>query len=73
MGIASVRSNKMKINICDVEWANPVTTAAGTFVAAESLQYYDLSALGAVTTNGVSAEPWTGNPTPRIAGTRSSP
>lgn len=59
----------MGVNICGVRWKNPVTTAAGTFTAKESGQYYDLSALGAVTTKGVSATPWQGNPTPRIAET----
>ncbi|MDR1953971.1 MAG: dihydroorotate dehydrogenase, partial [Clostridiales Family XIII bacterium] len=50
-------------------WKNPVTTAAGTFAFKESGRYYDPNALGAVTTKGVSAVPWLGNPTPRIAET----
>jgi dihydroorotate dehydrogenase (NAD+) catalytic subunit len=60
-----------KISICGVEWRNPVTTAAGTFAAEESGKYFDPASLGAVTTKGVSVEPWTGNPTPRIAETPS--
>jgi dihydroorotate dehydrogenase (NAD+) catalytic subunit len=61
----------MSITICGVNWKNPVTTAAGTFAMKESAAYFDPSSLGAVTTKGVSAEPWTGNPTPRIAETPS--
>jgi dihydroorotate dehydrogenase (NAD+) catalytic subunit len=53
--------------ICGIEWKNPVTTAAGTFAYKESPKYYDISALGAITTKGVSPTPWPGNPTPRIA------
>ncbi|MDR1292825.1 MAG: dihydroorotate dehydrogenase [Clostridiales Family XIII bacterium] len=60
-----------RVNICGVEWRNPVTTAAGTFAVAESGKYFDPAELGAVTTKGVSAEPWAGNPTPRIAETPS--
>jgi dihydroorotate dehydrogenase (NAD+) catalytic subunit len=54
-----------------VAWKNPVATAAGTFTCSESAEYFDPAALGAVTTKGVSAEPWPGNPTPRIAETPS--
>ncbi|MDR1043388.1 MAG: dihydroorotate dehydrogenase [Clostridiales Family XIII bacterium] len=60
-----------RIHICGVEWKNPVTTAAGTIAVAESGKYFDPVELGAITTKGVSAEPWTGNPTPRIAETPS--
>jgi dihydroorotate dehydrogenase (NAD+) catalytic subunit len=59
----------MRVNICGVEWKNPVTTAAGTFNAAESGKYYDPALLGAVTTKGVAPKPWPGNPLPRIAET----
>jgi dihydroorotate dehydrogenase (NAD+) catalytic subunit len=59
----------MKVNICGIEWKNPVTTAAGTFNAKESGKYYDPALLGAVTTKGVSSVPWNGNPLPRIAET----
>lgn len=57
----------MRVNIAGVEWKNPLTTASGTFSARESGQFYDIGRLGAFTTKGVSAEPWTGNRTPRIA------
>ncbi len=53
-------------------WANPVTVASGTFASGrEYADFVDLSRLGAVTTKGVSLDPWEGNPTPRIAETAS--
>jgi dihydroorotate dehydrogenase (NAD+) catalytic subunit len=58
----------VSIRICGIEWKNPVTTAAGTF-AVSANSAYDLNALGAITTKGVSSVPWAGNPTPRIAET----
>ncbi len=57
----------MRVTIAGVEWKNPVTTASGTFEREASGAFYDLSALGALTTKGVASEPWEGNPTPRIA------
>lgn len=65
------KSNKnnpnMQINIAGVKWKNPITTASGTFHSKESLELYDYTKLGAVTTKGVSDVPWRGNATPRIA------
>lgn len=59
-----------KVTIAGVEWKNPVTTASGTFGSGlEYAEFVDLNRLGAVTTKGVSYEPWTGNPVPRIAET----
>ncbi|MGH9189079.1 MAG: dihydroorotate dehydrogenase [Acidimicrobiales bacterium] len=50
-----------------VELANPVMTAAGTAGhGAELGAYLDLSQLGAVVVKSVSAEPWAGNPPPRL-------
>ena len=57
----------LRINFAGLEMKNPVTTASGTFAARESSEFYDLSRLGAVITKGIAAEPWAGNPTPRIA------
>ncbi len=55
-------------NIAGVEWKNPVTVASGTFGSGEEYaDYVNLNKLGAVTTKGVSMEPWEGNPTPRVA------
>ncbi len=56
------------INICGVEWKNPVTTASGTFGSGvEYSEFVDLNKIGAVTTKGVANIPWAGNPTPRVA------
>ena len=59
----------MKVNIAGIEWKNPITVCSGTFSAVDSGQFYDINRLGAIVTKGVSAEPWAGNPTPRIAET----
>jgi len=61
----------LRISLCDLSFKNPIFTASGTFSAWESGKFYDFSRLGAVTVKGLAAEPWTGNPTPRIAETKS--
>lgn len=62
----------LKVNIAGVELANPVMTASGTFGSgAEYKDFVDLNRLGAVVTKGVANVPWPGNPTPRIAESRS--
>jgi dihydroorotate dehydrogenase (NAD+) catalytic subunit len=46
---------------------NPIMTASGTAGhGAELARYLDLSALGAVVVKSLSAEPWAGNPPPRV-------
>ena len=46
---------------------NPVMTASGTAGhGAELVAYFDLSALGAVVVKSMSADPWPGNPAPRL-------
>jgi dihydroorotate dehydrogenase (NAD+) catalytic subunit len=46
---------------------NPVMTASGTAGhGAELARYMDLSGLGAVVVKSLSAEPWPGNPAPRV-------
>ena len=61
-----------KVTLAGVEFKNPVMTASGTFGSgAEYGDFVDLSQLGAVVTKGVANIPWPGNPTPRIAETRS--
>ncbi len=51
---------------------NPVTVASGTFGSGiEYSRFVDLSLLGAITTKGVSNEPWEGNPVPRVTETPS--
>ena len=58
------------VTIAGKTFKNPVTTASGTFGSgAEFEEFVDLSALGAVTTKGVSNVPWEGNGTPRVAET----
>ena len=63
---------KLAVNLGGLMMPNPVTTASGTFAAGrEYSEFTDIGALGAVTTKGVSAEPWAGNDAPRIAETAS--
>lgn len=58
----------MSVTIAGVTFKNPVMTASGTFGSGmEYGQFVDLNRLGAVVTKGVSAVPWAGNPTPRVA------
>lgn len=59
----------LSVTIAGVTLNNPITTASGTFSARESGAFYDINELGAMITKGVAAEPWDGNPTPRIAET----
>lgn len=62
----------MRVNLAGLELANPVMTASGTFASGrEFSDFIDLSRLGAIVTKGVSAGPWAGNATPRIAETAS--
>lgn len=50
-----------------VTLTNPVMTASGTAGhGAELSDYMDLAGLGAVVVKSVSAEPWAGNPPPRL-------
>lgn len=52
--------------------ANPILTASGTFASGrEFSDFIDLGHLGAIVTKGVSATPWVGNASPRIAETAS--
>jgi dihydroorotate dehydrogenase (NAD+) catalytic subunit len=62
----------LSVDVAGLAMRNPVTTASGTFAAGrEYAAFVDLERLGAVTTKGVSAEPWDGNAAPRIAETAS--
>lgn len=50
-----------------VELRNPVLTASGTSGhGAELAPYFDLAGVGAVVTKSVHADPWPGNPSPRV-------
>ena len=66
----SSRDINLQVNVGGLLMKNPVTCASGTFgYGKEYSQFFDVSCLGAITTKGVSAQEWSGNPTPRIAKT----
>lgn len=57
----------LRVRVGSVELPNPIMTAAGTAGhGAELGAYVDLSAIGAVVAKSLSAEPWHGNPAPRL-------
>ena len=57
----------MTTAVGSVTFANPVMTASGTAGHGDELaRYVDLSSLGAVVVKSLSAEPWPGNPAPRV-------
>lgn len=60
---------KLDINICGVNFKNPIVAASGTYNFRESSGFYDPAALGCITTKSVSIEPWPGNDSPKIAET----
>ncbi len=58
----------LSVNICGVNFKNPVIAASGTFgFGREYNELYDISAVGGVSTKGLTLEPRCGNPVPRIA------
>lgn len=59
----------LSVKIAGIQWNNPITTASGTFSIRDSEAFYAPSLLGALTTKGVSLDPWDGNLSPRIAET----
>ena len=61
-------SVNLAVDLGGLTMKNPVTTASGTFAAGmEYSDFVNVSALGAVTTKGVSLNGWEGNASPRIA------
>lgn len=57
----------LQVQVGAVALPNPVMTASGTAGhGAELGRYMDLDALGAVVVKSLSAEPWAGNPAPRV-------
>lgn len=57
----------LRTTVASVELPNPVMTAAGTAGhGAELSAYVELASLGAVVVKSLSAEPWEGNPQPRV-------
>lgn len=62
----------LSVEFAGLRFKNPVTVASGTFGSGmEYEKMVDLNRLGAITTKGVSAVPWEGNPTPRVTETPS--
>ena len=62
-----VSSVSMAVDLGGVRMKNPVNTASGTFGFGWQFEgFYDVSQLGAITTKGTSAVPWSGNPAPRL-------
>ncbi len=62
----------LSVTIGSLGMKNPVTTASGTFASGRQYsEFFDLNLLGAITTKGVSEQPWEGNDSPRIAETAS--
>ncbi|HZQ87876.1 MAG TPA: dihydroorotate dehydrogenase, partial [Acidimicrobiales bacterium] len=60
-------SADLTTRVGSVTLPNPVMTASGTAGhGAELADYFDLSSLGAVVVKSLSAEPWAGNPAPRL-------
>ena len=58
----------LKVNICGVEFKNPVIAASGTYgFGREFDEVYDISVIGGVSTKGTTLEARLGNPVPRIA------
>ncbi len=59
----------MAVDLGGIRMRNPLNTASGTFGNGRQFEgFYDVGAtLGAITCKGVAAEPWEGNPAPRIA------
>jgi dihydroorotate dehydrogenase (NAD+) catalytic subunit len=57
----------LSTRVGSVELSTPVMTASGTAGhGAELARYFALSELGAVVVKSLSAEPWAGNPSPRV-------
>jgi dihydroorotate dehydrogenase (NAD+) catalytic subunit len=57
----------LSTTVGSVVLANPIMTASGTAGHGDELgAYVDLGSLGAVVVKSLSAEPWAGNPAPRV-------
>ena len=57
----------MAVDLGGIQMSNPINTAAGTYGFGWQFEgFYDVSTLGAITTKGCAAEPWPGNPAPRM-------
>ena len=57
----------MGVRVGAVELPSPVMLASGTAGhGAELSKYFDLASIGAVVVKSLSADPWAGNPAPRV-------
>lgn len=57
----------MAVDLGGIKMKNPINTASGTYGFGWQYEgFYDVSELGAITTKGCAAEPWPGNPAPRM-------
>jgi dihydroorotate dehydrogenase (NAD+) catalytic subunit len=57
----------LSTSVGSVRLPNPIMTASGTAgYGAELARYFHLSSLGAIAVKSLSAEPWPGNPPPRV-------
>jgi len=62
----------LRVRIGEVEFANPVGAASGTFAyGIEYEEFLDISKIGAIFTKGLSLKPIIGNPPPRLHETAS--
>lgn len=62
-----VSTVNMSVNLGGIPMKNPLNTASGTFGFGWQFEnFMDVSKLGAITCKGCSAEPWVGNPEPRM-------
>ena len=58
----------MAVDLGGIKMKNPINTASGTYGFGWQFEgFYDVSRLGAITMKGCAAEPWPGNPAPRMA------
>lgn len=65
-------SDRLKVNICGVEFKNPVIPASGTFGYSREYEcLYPLSKLGGISVKGTTLHPRQGNQGPRVAETPS--
>lgn len=63
-----VSKMNMAVDLGGIKMKNPINTASGTYGFGWQFEgFYDVSRLGAITTKGCAAEPWPGNPAPRMA------
>ncbi|HEY8390852.1 MAG TPA: dihydroorotate dehydrogenase [Clostridia bacterium] len=61
---------KTSVNICGIEFKNPLIAASGTFgFGKEYSNFYDINVWGGICTKGLTYEKRLGNPVPRIAET----